>query len=263
VSRSLRRGYIDLAHGQIHYRRAGRDDAPLLVLLHQTPSSSAMYEPLITALADRYDLLAPDTPGFGGSDPLPGSFSIAAAADALSAAVRRLRSGAGGWFGHHTGAALALQVAHDHPQQVARLALSGPCLLDDALRQRLPTLAMPVPIAADGSHLLTLWQRMVAKDAAAPPALWQREVLAAVAAGSAYAEAYRAVVAVDTAAQLRALRCPTLVFAGTLDPLYGQLDAAHRLLADGRKVEIPGARSYLCERDTALVAGLLGDFFDG
>jgi haloalkane dehalogenase len=263
VSGPARRGYLDLAHGQIHYREAGRADAPLLVLLHQTPSSSAMYEPLIAALAARYRVLAPDTPGFGLSDPLPQGFTIAAAAAALGAAVRQLHDGPACWFGHHTGAALALQLAHDHPQQVTRLALSGPCLLDDALRQRLPTLAASVPIAADGSHLLTLWQRMVAKDAAAPPALWQREVLAAAAAGSAYPEAYRAVVAVDTAAQLRALRCPTLVLAGTLDPLYGQLDAACRLLADGRKAEIPDARSYLCERDTAVVAALLGDFFDG
>lgn len=261
MSTRIRRGYVDLAYGQVHYRQGGAADAPLLVLLHQTPSSSAMYEPLMTALATRYRVIAPDTPGFGQSDPLPSAFSIAAAAAALGAAVRQLHKGPAFWFGHHTGAALALQLAHDQPHQVVRLALSGPCLLDDALRQRLPQLAAPLPPRPDGSHLLVLWQRMMAKDDAAPPSIWQRETLAAAAAGASYAEAYRAVTAVDTETQLRALRCPTLVLAGTQDPLHGRLEAAFRLLARGRKAEIPGARSYVCEREAELLATLLDDFF--
>lgn len=259
----IKRGYVPAGRAQIHFRRAGQPSLPLLVLLHQTPSTSAMYEPLMHALADRYDVLALDTPGFGGSDAIDGEFSIANAASALAAAVRWIRPGPGFWFGHHTGAALALQVACTHPEQVARLAMSGPCLLDEALRARLPQLAAPVPVSADGSHLHLLWLRMQAKDADAPLHIVQRETLAGAAAGDGYPQAYRAVVEVDTAAQLRALQCPTLVFAGTLDPLYGQLDAAYRLLRDGRKAEIAGARTFVCERDTAEVAQLLSDFFGG
>ena len=257
----IRRAYVSAGRCQLHYRRAGSEGAPVLVLLHQTPSTSAMYEPLMAALADRYELFAFDTPGFGMSDALEAPFSIPAAASAIAAAVRWLRPGAQHWFGHHTGAALALQVAVTHPEQVARLAMSGPCLLDEALRARLPVIAAPVPLAADGSHLATLWQRMAAKDAEAAPEIWQREALAGALSGSAYPEAYRAVIAVDTEAQLRALRCPTLVFAGTRDPLYPLLDAAHALLADGRKAEIAGARTFVCERQTAEVAALLADFF--
>ena len=257
----IKRGYVSAGRLQLHYRRCGTEGAPLLVLLHQTPSSSAMYEPLMTALADRFELLALDTPGFGGSDALLEGFSIPAAAAALAAAVRWLKPGPAFWFGHHTGAALALQVAASHPEQVSRLALSGPCLLDDALRERLPKVAAPVPLAADGSHLATLWQRMAAKDAEADPAIWQRETLIAAASGNAYPDAYRAVVEVNTAAQLAAIECPTLVFAGTLDPLHGQLDAAHRLLRRGVKAEITGARTFVCERQCAEVAALLSDFF--
>lgn len=257
----IRRGYVDVAHGQLHYRRVGAAGAPVVVLLHQTPSTSAMYELLMLALSDRFDLIAFDTPGFGNSDPLPGAFSIAAAANALSAAASQLHPSSCDWFGHHTGAALALQVAHDRPEQVRRLALSGPCLLDDALRERLPTVSSYVAPAVDGSHLQTLWERIAAKDADAPLALRQREFLAGVAAGTCYSEAYASVIATDTAAQLRALTCPTLLFAGTKDPLYPQLDAAHRLLARGRKAEIAGARTFVCERDTAEVARLLVDFY--
>jgi pimeloyl-ACP methyl ester carboxylesterase len=52
----------------IFYREAGPKDAPTLLLLHGLPSSSRMYEPLLTRLADKYHLIAPDYPGFGHSD---------------------------------------------------------------------------------------------------------------------------------------------------------------------------------------------------
>jgi pimeloyl-ACP methyl ester carboxylesterase len=52
----------------IFYREAGPKDAPAILLLHGLPSSSRMYEPLFSRLADRYRLIAPDYPGFGHSD---------------------------------------------------------------------------------------------------------------------------------------------------------------------------------------------------
>src|SRR6202795_4811602 len=56
----------------IFYREAGRPDAPTLLLLHGFPSSSRMFEPLLTRLSAQYHLIAPDYPGFGHSD-APGS----------------------------------------------------------------------------------------------------------------------------------------------------------------------------------------------
>jgi pimeloyl-ACP methyl ester carboxylesterase len=52
----------------IFYREAGPKDAPILLLLHGLPSSSRMFQPLLTRLADKYHLLAPDYPGFSHSD---------------------------------------------------------------------------------------------------------------------------------------------------------------------------------------------------
>jgi pimeloyl-ACP methyl ester carboxylesterase len=60
----------------IFYREAGPRDAPAILLLHGLPSSSRMYEPLLSRLADRFRLIAPDYPGFGHSDwPDPGQFA--------------------------------------------------------------------------------------------------------------------------------------------------------------------------------------------
>jgi pimeloyl-ACP methyl ester carboxylesterase len=52
----------------IFYREAGPKDAPTILLLHGLPSSSRMFRPLLTRLADNYHLVAPDYPGFGHSD---------------------------------------------------------------------------------------------------------------------------------------------------------------------------------------------------
>jgi pimeloyl-ACP methyl ester carboxylesterase len=52
----------------IFYREAGPKDAPTILLLHGLPSSSRMFQPLLTRLSDNFHLVAPDYPGFGHSD---------------------------------------------------------------------------------------------------------------------------------------------------------------------------------------------------
>jgi pimeloyl-ACP methyl ester carboxylesterase len=60
----------------IFYREAGPKDAPTILLLHGLPSSSRMFQPLLTRLSDSYHLVAPDYPGFGHSDwPDPRQFA--------------------------------------------------------------------------------------------------------------------------------------------------------------------------------------------
>ena len=60
----------------IFYREAGPKDAPTILLLHGLPSSSRMFQPLLTRLADNYHLVAPDYPGYGHSDwPDPKEFA--------------------------------------------------------------------------------------------------------------------------------------------------------------------------------------------
>src|SRR6202034_2138119 len=55
----------------IFYREAAPRDAPPILLLHGLPSSSRMFEPLLTRLSDKFHMIAPDYPGFGHSDAPP------------------------------------------------------------------------------------------------------------------------------------------------------------------------------------------------
>ena len=60
----------------IFYRETGPRNAPTVLLLHGLPSSSRMFQPLLTRLSGQYHLIAPDYPGFGHSDwPDPKEFT--------------------------------------------------------------------------------------------------------------------------------------------------------------------------------------------
>lgn len=258
---AIRKAYIDLTHGQLHYRTAGSAASPVMVLLHQSPSSSVMFENLMNELRDSFYLLAPDSPGFGMSDPLPGEVSTEAYASVLQEFLQALDIKTATVFGHHTGAAIAVQLAHDFPHQVNSLTLSGPTLLNDALKTALPEKAKAFPLDEKGSHFLGMWQRMRAKEPDAPLALSLRETLLGLAVGDAYPDAYAAVIAQDFESQLRALDIPVLVFAGDGDPLYSQLDAAFAACKRGEKAVIKGARTYACDLYAAEIAQLLQRFY--
>jgi pimeloyl-ACP methyl ester carboxylesterase len=49
----------------VFYRSAGPREAPSVLLLHGFPSSSFQFRHMLTALSDRWNLIAPDLPGFG------------------------------------------------------------------------------------------------------------------------------------------------------------------------------------------------------
>jgi pimeloyl-ACP methyl ester carboxylesterase len=59
---------VDIDGVSIFYREAGAPGAPIVLLLHGWPSSSAMFRDLIRELSLSYHVFAPDYPGFGNSD---------------------------------------------------------------------------------------------------------------------------------------------------------------------------------------------------
>src|ERR1700761_1840824 len=59
---------VDIDGVSVFYREAGAPGAPVVLLLHGWPSSSAMFRDLIRELSVNYHVFAPDYPGFGNSD---------------------------------------------------------------------------------------------------------------------------------------------------------------------------------------------------
>ena len=108
----------------IFYREAGPRGAPILLLLHGLPSSSRMFQPLLTRLADSYHLVAPDYPGYGHSEwPDPKQFDytfdhIASVMDGFTAAL-----GLSGYtlYMQDYGVPVGFRMALKHPERVQAL----------------------------------------------------------------------------------------------------------------------------------------------
>ena len=109
----IRKGYVETFFGTIHYRTAGVEINPHVLLLHQTASSSAMYEKIMSLLADKFYLFAPDTLGFGDSDFPKETASMQLYADSLREAAENFGLQNPFVFGHHTGASIAVQIEFD------------------------------------------------------------------------------------------------------------------------------------------------------
>lgn len=260
----IRKGYVDTAHGQVHYRMTGEDVMGLpIVMLHQTASSSEMFESLMLELGHEFMIFAPDTPGFGGSyrPHERGTIPLYAKALLEALAVRRIETCL--LFGHHTGATIAVEMLHQKPSIATKLALSGPCLLTPEGARDLSQKTPHMELRPDGAHLLQVWERILAKDPEAPLALREREAVLTLVAGTRWTEGYHAVFnhAVEFDRALRAIDVPTLVFAGDKDTVFHLLEPSYRALKQGQKAVIPGQTTYSCDRAPKQVAELLRDFF--
>ena len=115
---------VQLAGLSIFYREAGPQDAPTLLLLHGLPSSSRMFEPLLSRLSDRYHLVAPDYPGFGHSD-WPGPKSFAYTFDHLAEIIAHFTEGLGlvryTLYMQDYGGPVGFRMALAHPERVEAL----------------------------------------------------------------------------------------------------------------------------------------------
>ena len=116
--------FVACGERRVMVRRAG--SGPPVLLLHESPVSSAAFVPLIGSLAERFTVIAPDTPGYGGSDPLAlHRPQIADYADALKETVDALGLERVALFGRHTGAAIAIAFSNRYPERVNGVVLEG------------------------------------------------------------------------------------------------------------------------------------------
>lgn len=231
----------------IGYRRLGA--GPAVALLHASPRSAAALLPLARRLAHRFTVFAFDTPGFGWSDPLPLERPDAHDyGDALVEAFDALGLGRVPVYGSHTGAAIAVAAALDHPDRVGAVALDGYAVFTPQEQaEALASYLAPLRPNWDGTHLAFLWSRV--KDQFSffpwylrsqvarlprpllPPAAMQAVVQDFLAAGDAYRPGYAAAFRFPGLSALRRVTVPTVALARSDDLLFDDLDALTELPA--------------------------------
>ncbi len=243
---SITRHFVDVRNPdgskrRVHYRRAGT--GPVVVLVHQSPRSGAEYEALIRHWAADFTCLAPDTPGFGESAPLPlAAPHVNDYADAVLAFMDALGLDKAGAYGTHSGAITLITAAKRAPQRFAAIAANGYAVWTDAERADFGANYTPpfVPLAY-GEHLAWVWHRIreqswffpwyAADDAHRLPgahdeaALNHAMVMDVLAAGGSYAQGYAAMLqAPRDLPEPGAETPPVYIMGRNGDPLQAHVD---------------------------------------
>jgi pimeloyl-ACP methyl ester carboxylesterase len=109
---------------RISYRHAGDERAPTVLLVHGLVSDATTWDRAMLELADRgFRVIAPDLLGHGQSDKPADGYSLAAFAASMSGLLETLDVSGATVVGHSYGGAVAMQIAHTHPDRVQRLVL--------------------------------------------------------------------------------------------------------------------------------------------
>lgn len=253
----ITRHFIRVAGRQVHYRMAGQ--GPVLLMIHQSPRSSAEYEALIGKWAPYFTCIAPDTPGFGQSDPLPGDPEIGefaqAALDLLDAlGVERCAA-----YGFHSGAIILMNAVKRAPGRFSAVAMGGYAIWTPAEIALFGEDYLPeFRPSAYGEHLTWLWNRILEqswffpwfaadeayrlKVAHADPARVDAVVREMLDSGNAYRAGYGAVLrAPRDIPPPDAAMPPCLITAYDGDPLQAHIDRLGDMPAgwSARKVASP------------------------
>jgi pimeloyl-ACP methyl ester carboxylesterase len=252
----LRRRFVVNTGRHVHLWVGGH--GPAIVLIHGSPGNAWLTKPVAERLARNFSVYAVDTPGFGGSDSLPGlDLQVSDLADAYAELLDVLGIGPVSVYGTHSGAAIGLELARRHPQRVSGFVLEGVPAFSLEEQQRLlsPEYLLQFEPEILGGHYTRAWTRFHDQFLWFP---WYRRLpshLNEAAAGSAadihlwvemyfqalrheYRPAYRAVIRHGTAARAAAseVRIPGVFMAERSDMLFSHLDRLPEL-ADTQRVE--------------------------
>ena len=232
------------------YAKAG-SGPPLLYVLGME-NTVAMEPPVLrSVLANHFTVYVFDHRGTGGSAANPPPTTLAGYADDAAALMDALGLPAAHVMGVSFGGAVAQHLALRHPARVKSLVLCA-CSAGGTAEVRPDLVA-----ATEEEFVAKLLRSMDTREAEVDAATVTREVARRRARGAAAASGTAAQMAArachDTAAELCALACPTLVMGGKYDGIVRPEDVC-RLAAC-----IPGAEVLLYEGGHMFFRDAFGD----
>lgn len=253
---AMRRGYVDLADGQVHLRLAGPTTGTPLLMLHDLPGSSAAVERLGARMAQDRCVLMPDLPGCAESDALAAP-TARRYAEALLGCLDRLKLDAVDVYAGHLASPLALELAQLAPRRVRRLVFDGlPPLSAPEREALLPRYCPALSPQRDGANWLVGWHMLGDRECSWPwfdrsreavrrrtPTLdaetRHRVLVDLLKQPERYGDGLAAALAVPVAQRLAALAAPLTVLHDRADVRDAQVPAALAGRANARAVERP------------------------
>ena len=260
---SVKYAYAEQPHGIVHYRivtPAQTRHAPLLII-HQSGSSGRCYENLAATLGNDRTVLAPDTPGFGASDPLPFAPSIADFAQVTVNLLDQLGFDLVDVLGDSTGTKTAVELAVKWQSRIRRVVLhSGAVFSDDELKSLRARDAIIERPQADGSHIMMRWDWRRQNMGPAPVFLREMEMVEALRSGPFAGHGHHAALAYDMAGNLQNIRQRVCVLR--LKDLWDGIGRSAKLIPDCEMIELPefGRESILMRYEH--LAEIISEFLD-
>lgn len=260
----MKKAYIGIPEGQIHYRTAGNGD-PIL-MLHQTALSSEEFSEVVPILGKSHQVIALDTMGYGNSDPPPYQYSVEDYAMSVVHFLDALSITRTSLVGHHTGAAIAVETAAAYPERIDKLVLSGCPYLEREVRKAwlVQPRYKPMEIGRDGAHITELWNYYSSRWPHFEPEVLQKVLADYLKAdlGRRAVDAYHAVYAYDIEPRLALVMSPTLLITGTGDTFYDRREATKRLIPRCRIHIIDGTHDHPAWEKPKEFARAILDFLD-
>jgi 3-oxoadipate enol-lactonase/4-carboxymuconolactone decarboxylase len=223
----------------------GPAGGPRVVLLNPMASSSQVWQPIVQVLAETYEVVLTEYPGFGGTPAEPLG-SLPEVARRVAASVRSLPPKPVHLFGYSFGAWVAQQIALQNELPVRSLTLLGSSdkiyqqgiqMIGEWLRQ-MEVMGLEAVLAQIG-----FWSFSPASFEAVPGLLRRfiRGTLATCSEPQVFRDQLALCAAYVQRPELQRIAAPTLVLRGELDIFYPRFcsEALRDIIPDSRLVEIP------------------------
>jgi 3-oxoadipate enol-lactonase len=219
----------------LHHRIDGH--GPRIVLLHPIGLDHTCFDPLVADLSGEFQVLRPDLRGHGLSSLATPATGLSDYAGDVQRLVESLSFGPAAIVGFSFGGMIAQVLALSAPPLVRALVVSAcPCTLSDEGRRMMRARADRAEregIAASVDETMTRWFTEEFRQSGGDEPVRRRLLGDDV---QMWAQAWRAIAALDTAPQLHAIAAPTLCLAGEVD--LASPPRAVQAIAD----RVPGAR---------------------
>lgn len=264
--------HIDIHGHRVGYRSAG--SGPVIVLIHGMAGSSATWQSVIPALAERFTVVAPDLVGHGASEKPRADYSLGAFASGVRDLMLALGHERATLVGQSLGGGVAMQFAYQFPERCERLVLVSSGGLGDEVNVLLRLLTLPgaeivLPLACNrwihglGLGVAGLLERVGLRTGPHLDEMWQSYgSLADGETRTAFLHTLRSVI--DVAGQrvsaadrlYLAAAVPTLIIWGDRDRIIPveQGRATHRAVPGSRLEIFEGAGHFPhCEQPARFV----------
>lgn len=240
---------VTTGNRRIHYDLLGPKDGPVLCMAHSLSSDSGVWsEQLAPLLAHGWQVLRLDMRGHGGSDPVPGDYTMRALADDVVLVLDFLGFEQVHFGGVSIGGMIGQQLGIDHGDRLLSLMLCGtsPKAVPGGMpmwEERFAAIRQAGSVEPLADDTMVRWFTDGFR-ATRPARVEQIRNTVASTTLDGYIGGAAAIIAFDVLEDLPRVKTPTLVLCGDDDPgtpAEGNRTIA-RLIPGARYVEMANAR---------------------